>query len=150
MLALWLSIIIMSFFALSFCLVPLLRASAPLSIRKMSTIFTFGLTFIGVSLLLYFYLGNESQLMRFAAKKAQIALIQAEIKREGSINNILKKFNAYVRAHPNDAKALYLQGKIYLQEGKISEALKVLKRAHKLAPQNDKLYSEALMFSSRR
>lgn len=51
---------------------------------------------------------------------AKVSLMQMAL--ENSPENLIHRFNVYLSTHPEDKKAWYLLGKLYLNEGRYTEA----------------------------
>jgi cytochrome c-type biogenesis protein CcmH len=155
MITFWLSVIILTTFALIFTLAPLLfskkryvdSSSQQLPLLDQSARFkpafmtAIILTIVVplVAIFLYFYWGNHHEVAQWLAMKQRTEQVKAEINKFGSRQKIIAALRDRLQQMPRDKKSArgwYILGKLYLGNQQLSEALSSFKIAQALDDNN--------------
>lgn len=102
--------------------------------------------FIIAAIGLYLHWGSSQQLSAYYQSQKQAQLVQQEIKKIGSPQQVIAKLEERLQQQP-DAKGWYLLGRLYFSQGQLKEAISAYDNAKQLQPSDPKIllaYTEAL------
>lgn len=100
-------------------------------------------------LVLYFQVGNSSQLNVWYKSQQQAALANKLRSELGSSEKVIEGLKHMLAMHPDSAKGWYLLGRVYVTQQKFNEASSAFANAYRLAPDNATVlfqYAQALFF----
>jgi cytochrome c-type biogenesis protein CcmH len=86
--------------------------------------------------LLYWHWGAYPQVQQAAFVQQRVAAVKAEISQSGSSQHLITEFEEHLRDKPENAKGWYLLGKLYLQDGRVKEAIAALEKSDQRQPNN--------------
>ena len=101
----------------------------------------------------YWYLGGAELVHELTNQRQQLIHVQAKMKEFNSPAQVITAMKAQLQAHPEDAKAWYLLGKLYLSQQDYVSAADALAKANHLEVDNPEFmtsYAEALFFLNNR
>ena len=104
-----------------------------------------------IALTLYWHLGASQQFAQWMRSKQQAALIQTEVTKLGSTENIIETLRNKLQQNPNSSRGWYLLGKLYLSQQQFSAAAAAFSRADELKPNDVEImqpYAESLFFAN--
>ena len=100
------------------------------------------LLFILVTSVTYFLLGSPRLEIAYLKKQKQPHVTKLDIKRMGGATQVVKQFNTFVQAHPNDPKAWILLAHIYREKNQLTAASQAYAKAYSLDNNNLTLMME--------
>jgi cytochrome c-type biogenesis protein CcmH len=105
-----------------------------------------------VAVVFYWYSGSWRQLADYKATAEKTRVLNAEIAKLGSLDNIIAQLKQRVQEHP-DGHGWFLLGRLYMKDGHFPEAIAAFARADQLTPATPEIlvaYAEALYFANGR
>lgn len=150
MIIFWLLVIGMSILAMAFLAVPFFASTAKEKSRTYYARYLWLLLVPLIAIGLYLKLGSSQKVADEQKAQQEYLLAEAEIKKLGSIENIIASLKEKVTANP-DSEGWFLLGRLYLKSQRFQEATHAFEKANQLEPNQPEvllLYAESLYFAN--
>jgi cytochrome c-type biogenesis protein CcmH/NrfG len=145
MMIFWFAVVGMTLLALAFLVLPFTKTS-----RKNAVyVFIAALLFSALAIGLYLRLGAHTPLVAYLEQTQKNKLLEGEIKKLGSLQNIILTLEKKVKAHP-DSEGWILLGRLYLKNQAFAQAVDAFAQANQLTPHQPEIlvaYAESIYFA---
>lgn len=154
MIIFWLIFSLMTLIAMSFLITPFFRQSAQTAVATnntgKNTIYLLLLLLPVLAITLYLKLGASEKMAEQQNLLEKSTLINAEIKKLGSLQNIILKLKEQIAENP-DAEGWSLLGRLYLKSQQFKDAAHAFAQANQLTPNQLAIlipFAESLYFAN--
>lgn len=147
MTAFWIAVLVMLMTALAFLTVPLVRSEHQRKTSLLTAAIIVAIVPV-TAIILYSNFGAIHKVFEYEATQQHAAKVEAEIKKLGSLDNIIATLRQRVEANP-DGKGWALLGRLYLKAQNFNEAVQAFRRADQLTPNQPEIlvgYAQSLYF----
>lgn len=149
MMIFWFAVAGMTLLALAFLVPPLLVYAKKISGKNALYAFIAALLFSALAIGLYLTLGAHTPLVAYLEQTQKNRLLEEEIKKLGSLQNIILTLEKKVKAHP-DSQGWTLLGRLYLKNQAFAQAVDAFAQANQFTPHQPEIlvaYAESLYFA---